>query len=356
MDWRASEVSNYQLRWYERDTIRERKKSNRYTAFLRCACREYRFSNQAQKQTIIELVTGSTVIYPSDITCMALVKRCWRNMDFHLKEEWKLRAEFLNDQPRRGLFEHLPVNAPTDSNTEMRICCRIECDSILRLIRTHILKESIPPTTQNMTICFPQKETVGERIYVPVPMSAYVCRRIFGEGLANLPLSEKRSCNNKNDPGYIHLASIERAEQVLSLSDVNFVRYEDARNNQTILLTSTAILLSSRNEQSIKVYGWEETRSSITYIYFDDDDTPGTFITMPKPEFVVNNIEGSRRKLRTYTFPDNHIANSPYIYSEYKPLCIYVTSKRIYNVKILASRLCYRYVNNNYYFVQNKSS
>lgn len=338
MDWTAVDISNYRLRWYELAAIRARKKSNRYTTFLRCACKEYHFADDVHKREIIALVTGMRTIYPTDITCMALVRRCWNNMDIDLKEEWNLRSNFINGQPRRGLFNHLPQNAPADSSAETRVCCRMECDAIIKLMRdSYVFKEKVPPSTQKITACFPQKVHVGERVFAHIPMSPYIRRRIFHERLRNLPLSEIWSSNPKNDPGYAHFASAGRAEQVLKLSDVNFIRYEDLRNESTIILTSTAILLNSAY-QSLKVYGWDESDDSITYIYFDGEGTPGVFITMPKPEFLVSESTGrGRRRIRTYVFPEEQTLHLPYRYSEYTPICVSVTSRRVFSVKILAA-------------------
>ena len=111
---------------------------------------------------------------------------------------------------------------------------------------------------------------------------------MFGTSkLTNIPQAEIRQCNPKNDPGYIHLYSSVRTDEVLRISDVRFSHYHDLDHDKEIILTCGACLLTCKG-QSIYVYGWSETVNDILFLY--------RFITMPKPAFTVKNLEEEKKE------------------------------------------------------------
>lgn len=358
MDWDAASIRNTNLRWYELAAIRQRKKSNCYTAFIRCAYKEYHFSDMAHKRLIIERFLGAG-LFPTDVSCRTIVKKCWRLMEPDIKEAWTFRANYQNDVPRIGDFATLPINAPLDSEEELRICLRMECDTIVNDIASTMLKPTNSDSKQNLHVSLPIRDRVGLKLFTKLTMSPYVRRRVFGESLSNLPKKEIISSNTKNDPGYVHLFSAQRVDEVLRLSDVNFIRQHDLRHDRHFVLTSSAILLNNADQQ-FKVYGWTETAHQIKFIYCDDDDSPGVFITLPKPKFVVESLEQedvygvsrSRcRKNRYYSFNDLDYSNSEYRYSQFHPVCIAVSSKKQFNVRVLAPRFCYTEGNDGSIFI-----
>ena len=66
MDWNIANINNTSLRWYGYTVIQDRKKSNRYTTFLQCVCKEYHFGDNNHKRRIINMVMGIDM-YPSDV-------------------------------------------------------------------------------------------------------------------------------------------------------------------------------------------------------------------------------------------------------------------------------------------------
>ena len=337
MDWTAAEIVNASLRWYEKAAIRARKRSNRYTAFVRCACKEYRTSDDEHKSHLILSVMGLE-LFPTDVSCRILLTKCWQRMTDERKQAWKDRADMLNSLPRTGEFNCLPSNAPIDSESELLICLRMECDNITNRLSQFLQKSNIALSTQNKRLCIPHKAKVGMQIYVypHISMSAYLRRRIFGERLSNVKESYLRSTNSKNDPGYVHFNTIECADEVLCLSDVRFARAHNLEHDRHFVFTSYAILVNNLG-QSFKVYGWKETFQRITFIYCDDDDTPGIFIDMPIPNFVTTGT--GRSKQRSYEFPLAGGLN--YVYQEFHPVCLSITSTKMDNIRILAPRFCY---------------
>ena len=183
MDRTVSAINSTDLRWYKHNVICQRKKSNMYTAFLRCACKEYYFGDNAHKRQIIALVLGLDM-YPSDITCCALVKECWANMPDALKQAWKCRADRINSIPRLGVFRVLPNDTPRDRDTELRVCLRQECDTLRNRMEHLLKKEKNCKKTQNTYKYFPQKTRIGLQLYEDLTFSPYLRQRVFGERLS----------------------------------------------------------------------------------------------------------------------------------------------------------------------------
>ena len=141
MDWPVASILHTTLQWYEHAAIRMHKTSNRYTAFVRCACKEYKFSDNAHKMHLIEQVMGpDTGLYPSDISCIVLVKSCWSSMSDATKDAWGKRADFLNAYPRTGMFLTLPADSPADSKSETRVCLKQECFALQQRL-VHLLRK-----------------------------------------------------------------------------------------------------------------------------------------------------------------------------------------------------------------------
>ena len=243
MDWNAAAIRVTNLRWYEHAAIRNNKHSNRYTAFIRCACKEYKFADNEHKRHIIQLVLGATDLYPSDISLRHLLKVCWRNMRAEDKLAWSQRADVINGIPRVGLFLTLPANAPANSVEENRICLKQECTYIKIHVMQLLSRKYVPSSTQKLQINFPQKTRVGLQFYTAFTMSPYLRRRLFGERLAILPDDENMSVNLQSEPGYIHLGSIQRAEELLTCTDLCFARYHEVRTDYHFVMTSLASLV-----------------------------------------------------------------------------------------------------------------
>ena len=106
------------------------------------------------------------------------------------------------------------------------------------------------------------------------------------------------------------------------------------------MFTSYKILLNNVG-QYFKVYRWNETAQQITFIYCDNDDTPGIFINIPILKFVVTGT--GRNKVRFYDFLPTGEPGSfdDYVYHEFHPVCLSITSTKMDNIRILAQRFCY---------------
>ena len=141
MDWTPAAITNFvPLRWYEQAAIQERKRTNRYTAYICCAFREYKFGDRKYKQMIIRTVLQNDTICPSDVSCLELVRTRWTQLSKAGNKLWRQRANFLNVQPRQGIFVNLLANAPEDNHSETRICLQEECDYLTLYISSFLKK------------------------------------------------------------------------------------------------------------------------------------------------------------------------------------------------------------------------
>ena len=134
MDWSISVINNTDLCWYEHNAIQKGKKSNRYIAFLRCACKEYYFLNNAHKRQIINQVMGVDMC-PREITSISLIRKCWENMPFNLKHAWKLSANWINSFPCIGHFRVLLADTLEDKDTKICVCITQECDLLTDMMQ-----------------------------------------------------------------------------------------------------------------------------------------------------------------------------------------------------------------------------
>ena len=94
MDWTTAEIANASVLWYKKAAIRARKRSNRYTAFVQCACKEYKSSDDQHKRHLILNVMGME-LYTTDVSCRILLKKCWERMTDERKQAWEDCVDML---------------------------------------------------------------------------------------------------------------------------------------------------------------------------------------------------------------------------------------------------------------------
>ena len=164
MDRSIAVINNTNLCWYEHDVIQKQKKSNRYTAFLHCACKEYYFTNNAHKHQIINQVMGVDM-YPRKITYSDLIRQWLVKNPANLKHAWKLCANLIGSFPRIGHFRVLPEDTPEYKDTKICVCITQECDLLTDMMWVLSKKESNSMKTQNTKFYLPHPVVVGHKIY-----------------------------------------------------------------------------------------------------------------------------------------------------------------------------------------------
>mgnify|MGYP000249776908 CR=1 FL=1 len=107
MDWESARILTLTpLQHYERRAIRLRKKSNRFTTYIRCACKEYKSECNERKKIIIQKVFGRAISIVN-VQVLKLARRYWSDASDQIKTAWQDRGEFIDSQPHRLLYRRL---------------------------------------------------------------------------------------------------------------------------------------------------------------------------------------------------------------------------------------------------------
>ena len=102
MEWTVNQIDDYSdLHYREVRALRLRKKSNRYTCFIRVAFRVYKDSDTAAKRRIIHQITGERMS-PTAVQVRLLVSRVWATMNDVTKMPGKEDPVIWNTFQRQG--------------------------------------------------------------------------------------------------------------------------------------------------------------------------------------------------------------------------------------------------------------
>ena len=243
MDWDRNDILLLTvLQHYEQQSIRLRKRSNQFTTFLCCVCREFKTSTMERKREIIQRVFGQP-ISAVNIQVIKLVRKAWSLAGDVTKDAWKQRTAYFESQPRVGYVKRLPRTIPRDiegGNDMLRLCeiC------IRAKIKPHNPEEKI-------SHAFPQSVSVSGKLYKDISLSPLMRRTIFGHKLEYVRGYENQTVSRKYCPGYIHFSSNKRANSIFCMRDIVFCSHieEQKETNLYFHLTSISILTNGTGQQ-----------------------------------------------------------------------------------------------------------
>lgn len=363
MDWDCPRILSFQpLKHYELKAIRLRKKSNRYTAYLRCACWEFKHASIARKQEVIQRVFGRPVSVVN-VRMMKLVWRCWQLASEEIRDAWDERASYIDAQPRTGTFNRLPLSVPssrTGRDNLMRLSLQEEARALQSDMRTYILRKEIKTCEPEKSInhSFPQSVRQAGNIYKELSLSPLMRRIIFGDLLEKVNSSyENQSVSNKCSPGFIHFSSFSRANSVFCIEDVDFCSHYVEESNVHFHLTSSAVLTNTSGQygQQVKCWGWEESSQHITFIYCDENaDLPAKRTMFERPILEKVTVTGQTRNRIERVYSDCPLNNDGFTLTNYTPVCLKVNIAKCNVLNVVGSRLAVRIVNNDVFIVSGK--
>ena len=359
MDWTTDRIDQHHpLAPIELRALQLRKKSTRYTCFARIAYWDYRTSNYNRKMYLIELITGQDD-FPDDVHVRDIVSQCWSGMSEDVKLAWERRSMFYSTIPLVGEFRTLPSVLFGRLNFMVRGLIRTECDLILVKLNECFMQRNQDAKEKKMVLKMPQKIVVGHKVTKLFTMSTFVRYIIFGENLSKVPENENHSINKKSMPGFVHLASLQSVQRLLTIEDVSLMTFINHERNTNHTITSLGTM-ENISGGLIKCYGWSETANSITFIFnARRENDPAQHITFPRPKlqkyerFRAN----STRKIVEYKFELSDEFNAEgYRLTSFTPVCLRVHYKSFGSFRFMGARLAYRKENRSTFLVSGFSS
>ena len=143
MDWDTDRINRLTaLEFYEKDAMWRKKKSNRYTAFCRCAYGSYKQGSYEYKKLQIYQVTGRRML-PSAISIRRIVNRCWTGLSDEKKAAWNARAVYLTEKAKetRNLTS-IPSHLRLRDRDELIVeCLQEELEGLIVNLRLFIVNK-----------------------------------------------------------------------------------------------------------------------------------------------------------------------------------------------------------------------
>ena len=272
MDWSFGKIGDFsegnQQSYEILAAVYRRKKSNRHSCFIRCAFREYCKATHERKKEIIYLVKKRN-LYPSDINLRRLVRECWRSMPDTKKDVWDEQARFLNSLPKVGEFRTIPERLEGQLDPITREFLRRECDNLkVRFMKKLNNKNpyATDPSDNAKKIkkaMLPHKIEAQNCICQCVIMSPLLIYYLFGDKLDRYKKHfENVSTNAKCEPGFLHIGSKDRLNEVLCVEDVAFATYFDRDMKYNHVFTSMASLSDVPDDHSKHTVGARQKKLS----------------------------------------------------------------------------------------------
>ena len=370
MDWDTDRINRLTaLEFYEKDAMWRKKKSNRYTAFCRCAYGSYKQGSYEYKKLQIYQVTGRRML-PSSISIRRIVNRCWTGLSDEKKAAWNARAVYLTEQAKetRNLTS-IPSHLRLRDHDELIVeCLQEELEGLIVNLRSFIVNKIMSTSAKKNTLFMPHPIAIESEIYKEFSMSALMRKTLMGDDFDKCHIHEHHNINQgrKLKPGYFHISSPYRLKILFNIADTDLMVHTDNKNNQKYVLTSI-VNFQDENGTIIKGYGWSETYDSITFIYNNGESTDrGQFITYHRPEFEVRTEKTcskrgrqANKKVYEYILPQESMypTDDPhFIFLKYQPVCIKVHLGKANVFNLLGARLCYEERDNEIFVVNNFSS
>ena len=364
MDWNAERIGCVnEIEFYEHDCLRLRKKSNRFTAYTRCAFRSYKYGSYEYKKGIVAQVTGRRNLLPTNVDVRKLVYCSWQAMTNEMKAVWKRRGSYLNIQARQvGLVTQLPTVLSQEDNIVS--CLQEERDALSEAMRSLTVTRVMSSTTKAFKMCMPHKVEVMSQVYDKMSMSALMRKTLFGTNFEKIREYENNSAQRCFRPGFLHFHSPTRLNEVFKLNDTKFGQHIDHRHNHTYQLTSLGVVHDTHGREE-KVYGWDETNTHVTFVYHIGENTDqARYVTFPRPKFVTlevtNNSESrTKRTARCYKMPeqvsvDSHGTSLTLV--SFHPVCMKFHLKKPNYFTLLGARVCTFIDGNNKLIIVNNNS
>ena len=364
MDWDRDDILSLTvLQHYERRSIRQRKRSNRFTAFLRCACREFKTCTMERKRAIIQRVFGRPISVVN-IQVVKLVRKAWSLAGDLTKDAWKQRAEYLESQPRVGFVNRLPRTIPRDigeRDNMLRLCLQEESRNLQRDMRTFILRANIKPYNpeKQMAHAFPQSVSISGKIYKDLSLSPLMRRTILGHKLEYVKDYENQTVSRKYCPGYIHFSSYKRANSIFCIGDILFCSHVEEQKESDLYFHLTSIgVLTNGTGQQFNCWGWDETDTNVTFIYNDEssNDVPAKFTAFSRPKLVSTTRCTQVGQKKKFEISRNYSTETSFNHdglklTEYCPICFKIHLERCNLFNAVGARLVVRFRHNDVYIV-----
>ena len=359
MDWESARILTLTpLQHYERRAIRLRKKSNRFTTYIRCACKEYKSACNERKKVITQKVFGRAISIVN-VQVLKLARRYWSDASDQIKTAWQDRGEFIDSQPRLGILTRLPSTIPRETGARdkwIRLNLQEEARGLQRDMRTFVIQKKLKIVDPEKAIrhSFPHTVPIFGRIYKEMSISPFMRCAIFGDKFENLKSYENQTVNKKYAPAYIHFSTHTRTNSVFRIEDVIFVSHIEEETDTYFHLTSGGVL-THHNGGSYKCWGWSETDDKITFIYsHGENNTPAKLTVFDRPKFVSEKIVSRNNKnitQRSYKTDTETYNSDGFQLSNYCPVCIkfHFEKNNIFN--IVGTRLAVRIDDNNVFIV-----
>ena len=252
-----------------------------------------------------------------------------------------------------------------------RMCLRTECDLLKAKMKQIFLEKNRSEKDKKQCLNMPQSVKVGNKVSRLITLSPLMIYVIFQKNLdllKQLPSYENKSNNKKGIPGYLHLASPTRVDEILTVEDVHLSMHSSwdiPGGCCEHALTSIASLrnLSQPGAPMFKAYGWDETESSITFMFnLKGDDVPMEMVTFNRPKFVKEKIvldeglESERtRVVFSYKFDEVQVVGEKQLVS-YVPVCIRVHCRSLNSFRFVGARIAYRVSEDGFVFLLSSYS
>ena len=365
------QISDYEtLHPTEHVALQLRKRTNWYVAFACVAFCTYKVASYQEKSRLIVYVTREES-YPDDVSVVELVRTCWSNMSEELKNAWNERAVFLNSLPVVGKFNHLPDALVGNLDEMARYSFQIECDIFKAKMKSLFLVHHEKSKNKKQVLMLPQEVTVGHKMHRNFPMSPLLRCVLFGkEKLHENYFHAYKDCtvnsSAKLAPAYLHISSPKRLSQIMTVSDVKLMVHEsfDLPGGYCEHTLTSIASITNGSGRMLKAYGWNETRTSITFAYNDGRTTdPMDFVTFRRPvlkesEKIVVTKHGEERVVKYHKYDFSSVPPSrEYNFVGFVPICIRVHSKNMNSsFSFVGGRIAYRKINDDVYLFTGYSS
>ena len=346
MNWSIEDITDRPFLVHELEN--ESRTLNGYHVYCRTACNEYSTLSDEDKIVFILATSHLEVsefereenllpegLDTTDFEKIKLVNDWWNRLAQDIKVAWSERAKRLNLRPLIGQFDELPVELALDlipTQELLRVFLRQDLVILHRSIKRAIRNKN-QRDLYKKAVKIPYAIQVEQQVYRTATVSSLLMFALFGENFNKLSFDNELISSNC-DPFTFHIASKTRMKEIFSIDDTCLSVLEDLYTRHKFYLTGYGIL---KNKQglSVKAYAWDETDSTVDFI-FNDSDSSTKVIKFDRPFLHKNDLPP--RNILGYICDVNVVDG--YTLTQYNPVGLYLSYKNTSNFKILSAKLC----------------
>lgn len=331
MNWSRNEINlRDNLQWFELQVSHSN--FNKYNLFVLHTSKQYNNLEAAGRAIVIKMVGLADEEDPASIDDLNYNKSIvfssvYNNLlSAEEKAAWGRRANFLNNQPKPGMFLTLPTQLHSESFNRRML--QLECHEFGTLMKRALVSKQMREVAMQQ-FKIPNENDVETQALRQVHVANTLLALLLGPTFRENCSEEEIILGSSKYPVYLHICCADRIQNVFQLSDLQFACYFDLKTELTYSFCSSCSLGFFDRSATFTAYGMHKEGDFIVWKYMDSD-TEASLVSIRKPVFKTDKSGYDVTSCTTSVFR----------MVDYYPVSIYVSNKNYRNFVFLSPRVC----------------